>query len=334
MPGENQAPVPAPSVAELLTGIPRLDRSTWDTMTGFQRWLVMVRAPVLVMTLSATMAGILLALVDGYFQADRLIALLTGLTLAHATNNLVNDWVDHRQGVDRENYFRRQYGTHVLEDRFVSQPVFLIIMLITGLVAAACGFYLYLVAGTAVLTLTLVGAFFVLFYTWPLKHVALGEISVLLVWGPMIVAGSYFVISESVNLTVMLLSLVFGIGPTLVILGKHMDKRPQDLARSIRTLPVVCGALLSRQICLGLLASQWLMLAALTLLGNYWLLLCLTSVPAMIPMTRALMTEPPSERPADYPEETWPLWYAALTFRYCRDFGLLLLVGLVLAVIF
>jgi 1,4-dihydroxy-2-naphthoate octaprenyltransferase len=36
-------------------------------------------------------------------------------------------------------------------------------------------------------------AFFVLFYTWPLKYIGLGEIAVLIVWGPLMIGGGYFV---------------------------------------------------------------------------------------------------------------------------------------------
>ncbi len=56
-----------------------------------------------------------------------LFVVLTGLALvlAHATNNLINDYVDHATGVDKDNYFRVQYGVHVLESGLVTQAQFL-----------------------------------------------------------------------------------------------------------------------------------------------------------------------------------------------------------------
>lgn len=260
-------------------------------MNWLQKWLVMTRAPVLIMTICAALVGVVLALGQDSFYLDRLIALLTGLTFAHATNNLVNDWVDHRQGVDHDNYFRRQYGVHVLEDRLVSEGLFLAVTVMTGMVAILCAFYLYQVAGEAVLYLTIAGSFFVLFYTWPLKHYGLGELAVLLVWGPMIVCGACFVMGADVTGIVALIALLSGISPTLVIFGKHMDKRNQDAGKAIHTLPVIAGALRSRQICLGLMALQWAMLLLLVIDGNPWLLVCLASTPALFTLCRSLMDE-------------------------------------------
>ncbi len=293
-----------------------------------QHWLVMTRAAVLIMTVCAALIGVLLATVDGHFFADRLFALLVGLTLAHATNNLINDWVDHQQGVDRNNYFRQQYGVHVLEDRLIGKRSFLSITAVTGAGALICAIYLYHVLGDAVFYLTLAGGFFVVFYTWPLKHFGLGELAVLLVWGPLIVAGSYYVMSGSMSATVIAISLLSGISPTLVIFGKHMDKRTHDVEKAIHTLPVIAGEDRSRQICLALLTTQWLMITVMAAMGNLWLVACLIALPGLYPLIKALRTRAPNTKPDDYPDSVWPLWFAALAFRYTRDFYLALLLGL------
>ena len=48
-----------------------------------------------------------------------------GLMFAHATNNLLNDLTDSRRGIDRDNYYRNQYGVHVLEDGLLNLRQFL-----------------------------------------------------------------------------------------------------------------------------------------------------------------------------------------------------------------
>ena len=40
------------------------------------------------------------------------------------------------------------------------------------------------------------GALMLLFYTWPLKYLALGELSIFLIWGPILVAGVYIVLAR------------------------------------------------------------------------------------------------------------------------------------------
>ena len=59
----------------------------------------------------------------------------------------------------------------------------------TGLSALAIGLYLCYLKGLIVVYLTLAGSFFLIFYTWPLKHIGLGEPSITVVWCPLMIAG-------------------------------------------------------------------------------------------------------------------------------------------------
>jgi 1,4-dihydroxy-2-naphthoate octaprenyltransferase len=86
------------------------------------------------------------------------------------------------------------------------------------------------------------GIIFLLFYTWPLKYIGLGEITVVFVWGPLMIGGAYYVTSNgSWNWDIILLSLVYAIGPTSVIFGKHIDKLDKDQEKKVYTLPVLIG---------------------------------------------------------------------------------------------
>ena len=317
-------------LSEILLRTPGMDQTQWRSLSWLSRWLVMVRAVVLILTMMACAVGILAALAEGIFYIDRAMALVIGLTFAHATNNLLNDLIDHKKSIDKDNYFRSRYGVHVLENNFVSNASFLLITMLTGCVAIGSGIYLIYEIGTIILILTAVGAFFVIFYTWPLKHLALGELSVLLVWGPLLVGGSYFVMTESLTPEVMMLSIVYGIGPTLVIMGKHLDKYGDDKHRQISSLPVVIGQNAARYLTIGLLLVQWgLLLVLVTTQPAYWLLFCLVSLPGLLKFVRCFREPPPAAKPETYPNDVWPLWYSAFAFRYSRDFGILLMLGLV-----
>jgi 1,4-dihydroxy-2-naphthoate octaprenyltransferase len=163
----------------------------------------------------------------------------------------------------------------------------------------------------------------VLFYTWPLKHWALGELAVLLAWGPLMTAGSYFVLTATMTWPVVLVALVYGIGPTLVILGKHIDKAQEDSMKGVHTLPVVIGERRARLLSNALLACQWLLLGSLLIvdLKYFPLLLCLLAAKPAKACWQALLSERPKDRPHDYSAEVWPLWFSAYTFRYTRAFG-------------
>ena len=292
----------------------------------------MTRAAVIVMTFNSTAIGVLLALPTRALPWDLVLALFLGTTLAHATNNLINDWVDHRLGVDHDNYFRRRYGTHVLEDGLIRPAVYAGITVVTGLVALMCGAYILMqtTVTSEILTLILLGSFFVVFYTWPLKHFALGEFAVLIVWGPLMTMGSYYVLTESLSLEVFWFSLLAGIGPTLVIMGKHMDKIADDNAATIRTLPVALGLINSLWLCRGLIIALWGLWLMLTF--EHWsLILCLAAVPRAWQLFQILGKPSPTAPPKDYPETVWPLWYAAAAFSFARSFGLYFLVAVIIS---
>lgn len=292
----------------------------------------MVRAAVLPMTVFAALAGIFAAAIDGHVSADKAIMLTLGLTLAHATNNLLNDWIDGISGIDRGNYFRTRYGVHVLESRLVDAKTFGLVTLITGLGAAGAGVYLVDTGGIEILYLMALGAFFVIFYTWPLKRWALGELSVLIVWGPLMTAGSYFVIAGGVSSDVMLLSIIYGIGPTLVIMGKHIDKYDDDRARGVLSLPVVIGIKNARRLSIILIVIQlvaWLA-AVIYFESLFYLWFCAAALPALVALFRRLRQDRPVTRPDSYPGHVWPLWYSAFAFRYSRNFGALMVAGLLL----
>jgi 1,4-dihydroxy-2-naphthoate octaprenyltransferase len=196
--------------------IPRLSKEEWIKLDLIARWLVATRAAVLIMTFVSATIPALLALRDGNFNAGRYVLLVFGLLFAHATNNLLNDYTDFKRGVDKDNYFRTQYGPQPLESGLMSERELLTYAAITGALAVAAGVPLVIYGGVTALLLMLAGIIFVLFYTWPLKYVGLGELAVILIWGPLMVGGGYFVITGHWDWNVALASLPYALGPTTV----------------------------------------------------------------------------------------------------------------------
>src|SRR5690606_8103564 len=133
--------------------IPRVSKDEWSRLDLVSRWLIATRAAVFVMTAVAAGIGGLLALRDGLFSGPRLLACLIGLVFAHATNNLLNDLTDHLKGVDRDNYFRAQYGPQPLEHGLLSIRQVLTYAAVSGAIALAAGIYLVLATGGVTLGL-------------------------------------------------------------------------------------------------------------------------------------------------------------------------------------
>ena len=312
--------------------MPKLTQSEWQTLDPVAKWLIACRASVLFMTFTAAALGGLMAWRAGVFQWDLWLATVLGLMFAHATNNLLNDYTDSRRGIDKDNYYRNQYGVHVLEDGLMNERQFWRYVGVTGGVALLLGGWLILQRSGLTLDLMLAGAFFVLFYTWPLKYYGLGEPAVLLVWGPLMVGGSYYVLAGQWSWDVTWLSLVFALGPTTVLFGKHIDKLDEDKDKGVNTLPVILGERMSRRWVTAMIAAQYALSIALVAVGSFgWaLLLVLVNVPKLPRLFEAYRHPKPDSPPHDYPEGVWPLWFSAFAFQHTRWFTSLFLVGVVL----
>ena len=310
--------------------IPRLSKDEWSRLDVISKWLIATRAAVLIMTfISAAIAGIF-AWRAGLFNFGVWLLVAVGLVMAHATNNLLNDLTDYRKGVDKDNYFRTQYGAQPIQQGLWTERQLLTYAAVTGAVALACGVALTLVRGPMVLALLAAGAFFVLFYTWPLKYIGLGEIAVIVVWGPLMVGGGYYVITGQWSWPVALASLAYALGPTTVIFGKHIDKHDPDKAKGIHTLPVIIGEKPARYTALAMMVLMYLLVILQVITGFYTpamliVLLALTLMPTLWKMYRQPY---PKERPAGFPEEAWPTYFAASAFMHNRRYGLLFIAGL------
>jgi 1,4-dihydroxy-2-naphthoate octaprenyltransferase len=322
-----------------LNVIPAVSKEEWEDLDLISRWLIASRAAVLIMTfISAALAG-LFALRDGVFNLWAWLAITFGLIFAHATNNLLNDYTDFTRGVDQDNYFRTMYGPQTIAHGLLSKKQLLTYAAVTGLVAVALG--VALMAGSqwdsTILLLIGLGAFFVLFYTWPLKYIAMGEIAVLIVWGPLMIGGGYYVLSGVWDWNVVWASLPYVLGVTTVIFGKHIDKIEIDKSKKIYTLPVVLGEKLSRYAVLGMMILPYILVLALIVTKYFTpvMLIVLFAIPTLKQVYPAFLKPKPETKPDDFPEGEggWPLYFAPLGFGNNRKFGGMFMFGLLIDVL-
>jgi len=286
-----------------VTIIPRMKKPEWDRLDILSKWLINTRSAVLIITIIPCIIAGLLAIRAAQFDLVLWLVVTVGLVMAHATNNLLNDLVDYRMGVDKDNYFRTQYGVQPLESGLMSVRQNLLYIAATGLIALACGAYLVYARGGPTLWLLSLGAFFVLFYTWPLKYIGLGEIAVLVVWGPLMIGGGYFVITGQWDWRVVVASLPYALGATSVIFGKHIDKYEDDRAKHIHTLPVLLGETASRYVAIAMMFAQYLLVGYLVAIGYFSVVLMavLLALGAFVRALRVYSRPRPAAAPPDYP---------------------------------
>jgi len=314
--------------------IPRVSKKEWQELDPIAKWLIATRSAVFLMTAFSALVGGLLAISDDSFNSGRFVLCLVGLVLAHATNNLLNDYTDSVRGVDKDNYFRTMYGPQTLEHGLWTKKQLLSVIAGTGAAAAACGILLAVMVGAPVVWLMLAGAFFVLFYTWPLKQVGMGEPAVILVWGPLMVGGTYLAITGVWSWAVAVIGMVYAIGPTTVLFGKHTDKLLEDKKKKIYTLPVILGEVNSRLSVIVMLIFQPLFVVVLVALGTLkWpMLIVLLGIPSIVSAIKVFREPRPTEKPADFPAEFWPTYLAGHAFRCNRVTGGLFVLGLIVSI--
>ncbi|MEI7662434.1 MAG: prenyltransferase [Bacteroidota bacterium] len=316
--------------------IPRISKEEWNHLDIISRWLVATRAAVFVMTATAGVIGGLLAYRQGSFSWIIFLEAVVGIVFAHATNNLLNDLVDFRKGIDHNNYYRSLYGPHPLEHGFLSEKAFMNYIYVSGAVALGLGLLITWQVGLSTLWLVAAGLFFLLFYTWPLKYFGMGELSVILVWGPLMIGGTYFVVSGGHwDNWVAVVSLVYALGPTTVLLGKHTDKLAEDKAKKVRTLPVILGEKPTRYLTLFFWLLQYVLVLwfVLTRQLGYPLLLVFLTLPEFARMVRIFSKPRPGKAPEGYDANAWPLYLVSYAFIYNRRFGSLFMLGLILDII-
>ena len=299
---------------------------------GVSRWLLITRACVFSMTLTSGLIGGLLAAASapsvhwGYFTLA-----LVGLVIAHAGNNMINDYFDPTGGVDTAEYTRALYAPHPILSGLISKR---------GLVAAIAAFNLVdlviLVAlvsvrGWPVLAFALAGLFVSVFYVAPplkLKHHGLGEPGVFLVWGPLMIGGTYYVAAGTLPAWVWLASVPYALAVTTVLIGKHIDKYEQDSARGIHTLPVILGketSLRLNQVAMVLFYAIVLGLVVSGYLG-VGVLIVAAAIPRLRQVLKAYSQPKPAAPPKGY--RVWPLWYVSLAFYHNKLAGGLFVLGL------
>jgi len=317
--------------ASAFYGIPRISREDWQHLDLFGRWLIATRVAVLVMTLLSVCIAGLFAVQHGLFRWDRFLMVVVGLLSAHATNNILNDVSDHLRGVDKDNAFRTQYGMQPIEEGMLSVSQARRWALCTVLPMLITASYLTYTVGIALLPFVIVGVVLVFAYNWPLKHYGLGEPTVILVWGPLMVCGGYMSIAGVWAWDVFWASFPYAIGPTIVLFGKHIDKIPWDSKRGVHTLPVLLGHKKARNSVLLLLGMQLVMIPLLVWYGvlHVYSLIAFLGASFVYKMLLVYAKPTPKEPPQEYPPNVWPLWYSAHAFVHCRRFGVAYMLALV-----
>jgi 1,4-dihydroxy-2-naphthoate octaprenyltransferase len=295
------------------------------------RWLILTRACVQPMTLTAAaIAGLLAARAPG-FRLELFAVAAVGIIVAHAANNLINDFFDLDLGQDTESYPRALYAPHPVLSGMITRGGLLRAILVLNAVDVVILALLVVERGWPVAAFAVAGLFISVFYVAPplrLKLHGLGEPSVFLIWGPLMVGGTYYAATGTLPGAVVWASLPYALLVTSVLMGKHLDKAPWDREQGVRTLPVLLGDRPARRFTVGLVVAFYAAVAAEVIAGilPIWALAATAALPQGVRLARIYGAPKPADPPEDYP--VWPLWFVSWAFRHSRRAGALFVLGL------
>jgi 1,4-dihydroxy-2-naphthoate octaprenyltransferase len=295
-------------------------------MNIYRNWFLASRPWSFSMTAISLSVGGAMAALDGGFSWGLFAVTLAAGVFMHAATNLINDYFDVKSGVDTNEVSTAQYRPHpLLEGKLKPKSVLTASYLLYG-VAAMLGLILAAVRGWPLLSIGLIGLLASFTYTAPplkYKYSALGEISVFLMWGPLMVVGAYFVQRQTFSANALWASLPFGILVALVLLANNIRDVEHDRSKGILTLPILFGRHNGLRLYICMIILAYVAVIGMSILGplNMYSLLVLLSLPLALRLSRQMVQQVPVD--AD-----------ARTAQLDTAFGVLLVVSLILKGLF
>ncbi len=303
-------------------------------MDFVSKWLVAARACVFSMTITSVLVGALIALSHGAYDIGATALVLIALVLAHASNNLINDYFDYKQGTDTADYQRVQYSPHPIAGGLMSEKALLSAFFLFGIIELGIAVYFTLTVGIWAIVFAAAGFLLSVFYVAPplkLKYRGAGELAIFIIWGPLITVGTYYVITGSMGPVAWLVSIPYGLVVMNVLLGKHLDKYEKDREKGVKTLPVLLGW--KRAAAFTKFNSALFFIVVVLLVFFKVItplaLLCFFAAGRFGKFINIISNPKPIKKPEGFPG-IWPLWYVVWAFWFNKMAGGLFIAGLAL----
>jgi 1,4-dihydroxy-2-naphthoate polyprenyltransferase len=204
-------------------------------------WLQAARLQTLPAGLAPVILGTAMAFGDGVHHWPSAFAALTGALAIQIGTNFANDYFDFVKGSDTP---ERKGPLRVTQAGLVSPWAMKCAIVLTFLIAALISYWLILRAGWPMLYIAIFSILAGIFYTagpYPLGYLGLGDILVLIFFGPVAVGGTYYVQSFELNPAVLLAGLATGLFSTAILVVNNIRDRQTDAQSGKKTLAVRFG---------------------------------------------------------------------------------------------
>ena len=204
-------------------------------------WIIAARPKTLAASVSPVMVATAMAIGDGiHHLPTAILCFLAALCIQIATN-IANDYYDFLHGADTS---ERIGPTRVTQAGLI-KPAYIKWAFITlFLIAALISVPLIERGGWPIATIAIASILSGLFYTAgsrPLGYMGLGDLFVLIFFGPVAVGGTYYVQSLEINLAVILVGFSVGLLSVAILCVNNLRDMESDQKTGKHTLAVRFG---------------------------------------------------------------------------------------------
>ena len=204
-------------------------------------WWRAVRPFSFTASVTPVLVGSAVAYHDGLFDLVRFGVTLVASVAIHAATNLINDYYDHLRGVDTAESIG---PSGVIQQGLLAPRAVLLGGLVLFALGGLLGLWLVAVVGWPILAIGAAGVLAGYAYTGgplPLGYIGLGDLTVFLFMGVVIVGGAYYVQAATVSVAAVWASLPIAALVAAILVVNNLRDIEDDRAKGKRTLATFIG---------------------------------------------------------------------------------------------
>jgi 1,4-dihydroxy-2-naphthoate polyprenyltransferase len=213
---------------------------------NLKTWALASRAPFFVAVIMPSLVGGAVAYYHGSFDIFLFLIVVSGMVLANAGTNFINDYFDFKSGADVNNQNRTPFsgGSPFLPNATLKPKSVLYMGLSCFATALLIAIYLTMEVGYIVLVVAGLGGFIGYFYTAPpfkLGYWGIGEFATGLALGPLTIIGVYYVMTGTISVEPMIVSFPIGVLVATILIVNEIPDYETDERAGKRHLVIILG---------------------------------------------------------------------------------------------
>lgn len=259
----------------------------------FRVWLLALRPKTLWAAVAPVLMGTAMAFSDGKLHWPSAAVALLGALLIQIGTNFANDYFDYVHGADDGS---RLGPTRATQAGWVTPRAMKHAFILVFALAFVLGLYLVWRGGWPIFVAGVLSILFGVLYTggpFPLGYNGLGDLFVLIFFGPVAVGGTYYVQALDINSIVLIAGLAPGLISTAILTVNNLRDIHTDRAAGKKTLVVRFGVTFARweYLLSFLLACLLPILLAVMKGGGYYSIITVGVLLAALPAIRTVFRE-------------------------------------------